>query len=173
MVWVMIYLICPTCLDDLNHDLSDLSDVFRLSKSWSICRTWRLLSFSSISSWCVSHSYRRNWLEIEWRTSWFSTSVQAHNPNFYQPRMNADRNICSSVTYLVSYRPPCTTEEGDIATFYLEAIGRALAAKMCPGQPRTFKMPSSITLRRFGSNFLSFIVLFSERAGSRYSKASL
>ena len=35
--------------------------------------------------------------------------------------------------------PPGTTKEGHIARFFVVALGRALAAKMSPDQPRAFK----------------------------------
>ena len=57
------------------------------------------------------------------------------------PPTNAACNRYSKVIYLVSYWPPWTVEELDIAAVFVQHLGLALliVAKTCPHRPQSFK----------------------------------
>ena len=40
---------------------------------------------------------------------------------------------------MVSYWPPWTVEEGDVASFFVQDLGLALVSKTCPHRPQAFK----------------------------------
>ena len=71
-------------------------------------------------------------------------STFSHNSwSYIKPQIssatNAACNSNSNATYLVSYWPPWTAEEGGIASFFGKVLGLVLAPKMCPHQSQGFK----------------------------------
>ena len=103
-------------------------------------------------------------------------STFSHNSwSYIKPQIssatNAACNSNSNATYLVSYWPPWTAEEGGIASFFGKVLGLVLAPKMCPHQSQGFKevnISQAFTVGRRKN-----AIFFSGRAASRCSKTSL
>ena len=94
-------------------------------------------------------------------TSWFK--VRERPKKIVLSATDAACNMYSDVTYFVSYWPPWTTGNGGIASYFVQDLGRALAAKMCPDQSRAFKMVINIQAFPYQETFV-FCFLFLNEA---------
>ena len=79
-------------------------------------------------------------------------------------------NSYSHVTYLLLFWPPWTVEEGKVASFFVQDLGRALVAATCPTDHRPSKRSKMATRFRRGKHVLS---VFSDQADCRHSKVCL
>ena len=98
---------------------------------------------------------------------WFKVKIQILSTT------NAACIIYSNVTYLVSYWPPWTAEEGDIVSFLIEVLlmGLALEAKMCPHRPQSLKKVNNDRRFRKKKPLIYLFILYA--ADFRYPKARL
>ena len=138
LYYVLLFSVVFVIHDVLAHVLWSLDQCVSLYASWH-GKSSMVLNSSRSWIWSTDtiFTYVVNGITMDMRmiTSWF----KLNDGNYLPHECRMQQILYSNVTYFVSYWPPWTVEEGDVATFFVQDLGLALAAKTCPHRPQAFK----------------------------------